>query len=248
MKLSLPLAAIAGAVLTLPLAAQDEPTQIVFAQYYRCDQARETRADEIIEQTFGPIFDRHVATGQLSGWGLWSHVMGTDWRRLLFTTGTDRDAMFDARAEIIEELEEDAEASQELSSICPSHDDYIWTVTADNAGDNESPSGMTLSSYFVCDYSRQEAADLILRQSLAPIFDRHVEQGSIASWAWLSHRMGGKVRRILSMSGPDAKSILNGQDAIFEDVEAEAGLAQREFDKICGMHEDYLWTPVITRP
>ncbi len=248
MKLSLPLAAIAGTMLALPLAAQEEPTQWVFAQYYRCDQGRETRADAIIEQTFGPRLDRHVEAGHLSGWGLWSHDMGTDWRRLLFTTGTDRDAMFDARAALVEELQEDAEALQELGLICPSHDDYIWEVTATSADSDGSVSGMTLSTYFVCDYSRQEAADLILQQSLAPIFDRHVEKGSIESWGWLSHRMGGKVRRILSMSGPDAKSILNGQDAIFEDVEAEAALAQREFDKICGMHEDYLWTPVITRP
>ena len=42
--------------------------------------------------------------------------------------GTDRDLMFDVRAQIIEELQNDhASALRQLTSICPSHHDYMWS-------------------------------------------------------------------------------------------------------------------------
>jgi hypothetical protein len=241
---------LAGILVAFPLPAQEAPIRIVLGAYYRCDQAREARADTIIRQTFAPLLDRQVEAGRLTGWAWLSHRMGTDWRRLLVTTGTDRDAMLDARGEMIEELgQRHVTAVQELGAICPSHDDYMWTTVVNNAGSGQA-AAMSLAMYFVCEIPRQELADDLFRQFVAPIFDRHVERGTIRGYAWLAHRMGGKVRRLLTMGAADTKSLLNAQDAIYEDVEREpsASRAQAEIDVICGPHDDYIWNQTIVRP
>ncbi len=247
MNKSFPLAVV-GMLVAVQLPAQ-EPTLMVLGQYYRCDQGTEARVDTIIRRTFGPVVQKHIDAGHLTGWGLYSHVMGTDWRRLLYMQGTDRDAILDARAAIVQELSQrHSGALRELGQICPSHDDYIWTVVVNNAGSGaQAGPAMSLSAYFECHIPRQELADDLFRAHVAPIFDRHVEQGTIRGYAWLAHRMGGKVRRLLTMTAADAKSLFNAQDAIYADVDADqaAARAQRAIDDICGPHDDYIWNQTI---
>ncbi len=244
MKPRYPIAlAVTGMLFASSLWGQ-EPQRVVLGAYYRCDQGRESRADEIVRETWAPIFDRHVAAGNFISWGWSSHMMGTDWRRLLTTIGTDRDAMLDARGEIIEELTRDhADAIEEMGSICPSHDDYIWNSVARNPGDG--PGAARLSVYYMCDISRQERADSLVTQFIGPVYDRMVEQGTINSWGWLAHRFGGKWRRLATMSGADAKSLLNAQDVLFPILQEEQPAAMDEFDQICASHDDYLWSTTI---
>ena len=84
-----------------------------------------------MEQVFVPVYDKQLAAGHISAYGWAAHVMGGAWRRLSYMIGTDMGAMMDARAAIIEDLQTNhASALGELSSICPSHDDYIWTTVA----------------------------------------------------------------------------------------------------------------------
>ena len=49
----------------------------------------------------------HLNAGRMSAWGWAAHRQGGAWRRLAYMIGTDRDAMFDVRAQIIEELQND---------------------------------------------------------------------------------------------------------------------------------------------
>jgi hypothetical protein len=95
MKRGLPIVVAAGAMFFGSALSAQEPQQVVFATYYRCTQGQEARADEIVRDVFGPMFDRHVSAGRLVTWGLNAHVMGSGWRRLMYSIGTDRDVMFD---------------------------------------------------------------------------------------------------------------------------------------------------------
>jgi hypothetical protein len=61
----------------------------------------------------------------------------------------------------------------------------------------------------------------------------------------MTHRFGGKWRRLATMSGTDAKSLVNAQDALLQDLVAENSLAWDEFQSICGTHDDYLWTSAV---
>ena len=147
---------IGGVLLASSLVAQDSPSQVVFSAYYKCDQGREGRADEIINEVVAPILERQVSAGQLSTWGWLAHTMGGEWRRLLFTLGTDRDAMFDARGQLIQDINQNnARAMEEFGDICPTHDDYIWSVVVNSGGDEGPAANASLSAYHVCDLTRQ---------------------------------------------------------------------------------------------
>ncbi len=236
--------ALAVMFLAPPLSAQDDEG-VVFALYYRCTQGEESRADEIIRDAFGPIFDRQVAAGAYTTWGLNAHLMGGVWRRLLYWIGTDRDAMLDARDEFVQEIQQDhAAAAQELGTICPSHDDYIWNVVGQNSIASGG-GGASLSTYYVCDQTQQSRADSVVTQLMAPVWDQHVSQGTISAWGWLSHRHGGKYRRVRVIGAADAKSLLNAQETIGPDLPP---MANRELNEICPTHTDYIWNAVVPEP
>lgn len=236
---------LAGAALFLAPAAQaQDDTQYVFAAYHRCDMTRETRADTLYMQVMKPLMQRQVDAGRISGFGWARHWVGGDWRRLNYMVGTDRDAVIDARAEYIEDVQEEARAAaREFNTICASHDDYIWTSVAGSEPLSESiqdrPSA-GLSSYQVCD-SREAQADEIMENVFAPILNSHVAAGHVNSWSWLSHSVGGKYRRALVFDGADYKSILKYWDMLWEDLDAKQPELLREFGAICDSHTDYVW-------
>lgn len=100
-----------------------------FSVYMKCDMSREARADELFKEAFAPIFDRHVAEGNLKSWGWMEHVVGGVWRRILTMTAADNSSLLDARTAIIQEMYEgNEEAGTEFDSICGSHQDYIWDI------------------------------------------------------------------------------------------------------------------------
>ncbi len=240
-----------GMILAAQTAAAQEPTSIAFGIYYRCDQSREARADEIVAQTFAAVYDKHLDAGRLSAWGWAAHSQGGAWRRLSYMIGTDRDAMLDVRDQIIEELQNDhASALRELTSICPSHDDYIWNTVASsdpaNLGEDRPDAG--LSVYYVCNFAREQRADEIFTEVFAPVIDKHVALGHLNSWSWSEHDVGGRFRRLLVIDGADHKTILNMRDAIGSELESQHSDAFTEFSEICGGHTDYLWDLLISHP
>jgi len=100
-----------------------------FSVYYKCDQSREERADEIFEKDLGPIFDKYVAAGKLTSWGWSSHWVGGSFRRLQTMTAVDHKSLLAARAELIDEMyAEENKAGLEFNEICGSHVDYMWDI------------------------------------------------------------------------------------------------------------------------
>jgi hypothetical protein len=92
-------------------------------------QEREERADEIVEESFAPIYNEAVKNGSISSWGWMKHNFGGKWRRIATMTATDTKALFAARNAIFKEINEKAEAaSKEFSEICGSHQDYVWNI------------------------------------------------------------------------------------------------------------------------
>ena len=237
--------AVAFAVcLAVPLVSAQDTETYSFATYYRCDQATETRADEIYKETVEPLIQKQVEAGRLRTHGWARHWVGGEWRRLEYLVATDLAALVDAREAIIEELiGTHSKAADEFSSICPSHDDYIWSSVASSQAPGEvaqERSNVVMSTYFQCD-SREKEADAIMKTAFAPVLSAHVKEGKIAAWNWLEHLAGGKYRRLLVFDGADHKSILeywNTLDQALQDAQPE--LAQR-FTDICHSHTDYVW-------
>jgi len=98
------------------------------SQYLVCDMARQERADELMAEA-APIYNRHVAAGELVSWGWLEHVVGGEYRRLLTLRGaTNMDAM-GAWGAINDDLDaEQAANTAEFNEICTSHQDYVWNI------------------------------------------------------------------------------------------------------------------------
>jgi hypothetical protein len=244
-KLCFTFIAVAVVSLLAPVAAhaQDDETPIIFGIYYRCNQAQESRADEIYNEIVAPVAQKHVDLGHLTG-TLWlEHDQGGPWRRLWAITGTDLNQMMDMRAAMVQELTTNHPAEMnELQAACPSHDDYIWIgVVNSPAATPDTLGGAALSAYHSCDMSREPRADEIFSELVAPLYQKHMDMGHLASWGYYSHRVGGIYRRLETMSGADHKTLLAMQNAIYEEAGEIDAVAMAEFRSICSWHSDYMW-------
>ncbi len=240
-------------MLLVPLSAfaqEEEPDPAVFGTYFHCNEAREARADTVVSASLAPIMDRHMEAGHINAWGWYAHHTGGHWRRLLYMVGADVPSVMSARDAIIDDMiAEAADASAELTEICPSHDDYVWEVAA--ASDPTLAQGrpaVALSTYMVCDFTEEERASEIVEEQLADVYNKHVAQGTITGWSWLEHNIGGQYRRISVIDAADLSSLLAARTAIFADLFEEAPLAMNTFSEICDSHTDYIWEMQITRP
>lgn len=101
-----------------------------FTAYMQCDMSREERADELIRDVFGPVYDSHIGDGQLTGWSWLEHHVGGKWRRILVMGAEDHKTLLKARDAIFDELDERRyeRPMKEMSQICHTHRDYMWDV------------------------------------------------------------------------------------------------------------------------
>ncbi|NNF65919.1 MAG: hypothetical protein HKM98_00250 [Gammaproteobacteria bacterium] len=93
--------------------------------------------------------------------------------------------------------------------------------------------------YHVCDMTKEARADEIVKHAIGPIFDAHTGDGKLTSWGWSTHIVGGKYRKLSTMTAADWPTLFATRAAIFADL-ADNVLAE-EFSEICGSHSDYMW-------
>jgi|SRR5688572_29270421 len=100
-----------------------------FSTYYVCDQSRESQADAIVTGMLAPMFDKMVAEGKIKSWGWLEHIVGGKYRRLETFSATDVKSLMEARAAIVEALN-DNPGGDLMTAICGEHTDYIWEIKA----------------------------------------------------------------------------------------------------------------------
>jgi hypothetical protein len=244
-----------AALLFLPAIAgaqEEEQTTFVYGTYFECDTSKQERVDDLVNSAWAPAYDAAVEAGTISSWGWLAHHTGGKWRRLLYYSAPSLDALFAASDAITPRIEKaHPSAGQIFNESCSAHDDYIWTMGTGSRGAGlipEERGKVGISVYYYCKMSEEERADEIIEESLAAIYNTHVEKGNISSWGWLKHYFGGKWRRVATMTAPDIKTLFAARDAIFEEINAKAEAASDEFGEICGSHQDYLWNIVHETP
>ena len=101
-----------------------------FTVYFECDLNREDRADELVRDVFGPIYDRHVGDGGLATWNWLAHNVGGPYRRILTMTAADHKTLMATRAAILAEFDDRRaeRAQKEMNEVCPAHHDYMWNI------------------------------------------------------------------------------------------------------------------------
>jgi hypothetical protein len=232
--------------------AQDDSATFIFGEYYGCDQNREGFSDYLTEQVFGPMYDKRVKAGDLTGWGWLSHNAGGSWRRVMFYAANDLNKLLETRDSMIEEMQtpEIADANREFTSICPDHDDLIWRSVVGSSVEQTlgTRSAASYSTYYVCDVTKQERADEIVKELYAPELDALVKAGELDSWGWYAHVIGNQYRRMWThrakSHGALVEAVQKYNDAAEEKNEAMAD----ELGQICNSHVDYLWDVKLPKP
>ena len=236
-------------VVALPgLVKAQEAAPLIYATYYECDPAGEERADAIMTNQVAPVFDDMVSDGAISGYGWLAHNTGGNWRRAGYFVASNMNALIDAGDRANEAA---GDALEEIRTACPRHDDYIWEY----GGGSQPADGIVtarpsagFSMYAVCAMDKQDRADEIMAEVIGPLHQTHVDQGHLRAWSWWKHHVGGKYRRLLVLDGPDHKQVSAARDAVVEELMANHGDAFREFNSICGSHQDYMWDIQISAP
>jgi len=111
-----------------------ERAEAGFSAYFECDASQEERADELMRDVLGPIYDEQIADGGLATWGWLRHNVGGPYRRLLSATGSDHKSIMRARAAIVAALNEGRtkRSFNQFNQICHSHQDYMWDIQMEN--------------------------------------------------------------------------------------------------------------------
>jgi hypothetical protein len=251
---------VTGCVLAIAMllpiggSAQQEQEPLrpyVYGMYFECDVARQGLADEIFELAYMPAFEAAVDDGTIGSFGWLAHHTGSKWRRLQYHSSPELGPLLSVLGTVNREVgEKYPEMRRAFSEVCGTHDDYIWQqVSGSRGGDVTQPRGeVGFSVYFQCDPSRESRADEIVESVFAEVYDSQVAAGRIDSWGWMEHVIGGKWRRIVTMTAADRKSLIAARSAIVEEIDTGRVDAAREFDSICGSHQDFIWNIVHEKP
>jgi hypothetical protein len=221
---------------------QDQPAErYVYATYSYCDFSKQERYDEIFDEVQKPVLDAAMKDGTINTYSYLAHQTGGQWRRAAVHGSGSVQALLDAQKSIGDRAdanEKNKRLGAEASAICPSHDDYIWRAVAGNVG-TASRGGAAFSTYYVCDQTRESQADAVVKGMFAPVFDKMVADGKLKSWGWLEHIVGGKYRRLATISADDVKSLMEARAAVVEAMEDSPGGDM--LTAVCGEHTDYIW-------
>lgn len=246
---------IVGAISVACMAQEEEekqegPIAYTYATYFYCKPSGQDRRDEILAKTEAPVYNALVKDGTISSWGWLSHHTGGQWRRALYFQNETLNGLLDALDKMQEKFDAMGYDDAADRDLCPSHDDYIWTVEATSQKPGEGRADAGLSVYYVCDESKEDRADELFESTYAPLLNKAVADGKLGSWGWSSHFIGGKYRRLQTMTGKDHKAVLAARadllDALYDEDKPDPGAA--EFGEICGSHADYLWDIQMETP
>ena len=223
------------------VAQEDEaaPDVFTYASYFQCPGGPGSRVDELVAKDTERM-DALVDDGTILRWGWLSHHTGGQWMRVFYHQANSIDALLDG-SDAIAAADDDADddGGLKFGQVCNSHDDYIWQVENGNSSDDRGAAGFSV--YHVCDANREDRADEIMAETMAPILNKLVEDGDLTSWGWSSHVVGGKYRKLQTMTATDHKSLLAARGKAISLMYAEGSEAGEEFTDICGTHVDYMW-------
>lgn len=228
--------------------AQDGPTSYVFGEYYKCDQNREAYAAKIVEQAYGPIYQKYIDSGDLTGWRMLQHNAGGSWRLVIAYVASDMRKLMETRDKMIQDMQ-GMDETREFTDICSDHDDLVWGLMAGSPPSAVASGGpASYSIYYRCGQARQDRADEIFRQTLAPEFEKLTQAGEVSTWSWGVHVIGGPFRRLLTLSGADHVTLLGALMKANQAASQAHPDLTREFAQSCGSHDDYFWDVLWPKP
>jgi len=224
---------------------EEKEDRFIYATYFYCKTATQEQADVLVKKNTAPIYDAAVADGTIKGWGWLSHHTGGKWRRIQYHVSDTVSGLLKAQETIAGRIDKAMDGADDgFAEICGGHEDYIWE--SKNGSSSDTARGKaSLSVYHVCSFSGEERADEIVGKVFAPVYNKAVADGKITSWGWNAHVVGGKYRRLSTMSADNYDDLLAAWGEILDSIYGDGENAEaNEFSEICTSHSDYLWDVV----
>lgn len=95
-------------------------------------------------------------------------------------------------------------------------------------------------TYYYCSQAKEEAADKVVKEKMAPVYDAAVEAGVISGWGWMAHRNGGKWRRLMFFTAEGVNGSIDAADHIYGKLGETMG-DDNTLVEACPSHDDYMW-------
>lgn len=226
----------AGLGLAAQAQAEEEKVPVfIYATYMDCKPAGLQRADEIVKTHYAARYEKAEKDGVITGWGWLGHHTGGTMDRIVWHTASSAEAAVAAVGKI-SAGEDTAAVDKEFSGICDDHADYVWQ----SLGGGGSLTGRVhMSTYHVCDMTREDEADKLVKDVLGPIYDKYTGEGKLTGWGWSSHVIGGQYRRLGTMNANDMATLIKIRGQIIEEIGKLEGTSK--FSDYCSSHTDYIW-------
>lgn len=224
-----------------PPAGPPEENQVfIAATYFHCNSATVQRADDAVEKQYIKTLEGLVTSGTVSSWGWLGKFVGGEWLRAGYFTGSSLQTVLAASGNVPVGRSDDHPKMDRkaLDEACSSGEDYVWHVLA---GSNlrASRGQVSFSTYFVCDQTRETQADALMKSIIGPRFDKLVGEKKLTTWAWAEHIIGGKYRRLSTMSAENLKALIEAREALVAGEEHDP--VNQAILSICGSHQDVIW-------
>jgi hypothetical protein len=221
-----------------PPADKPEASAVfVYTTYFRCNSATIGNADEAVAKLHKPALNALIGDHKVGSWAWLVRNTGGEWTRAEYLTAPSAGAAVSGEEAFIKYIDR-PKMEVDFLAACSSSENYIWHMLAGN--DPRGPRGkVAFSTYYVCDQSRETQADALVKQVFAPKYDKLVADGKLTSWGWLEHIVGGKYRRLATLTAPTMDALLAAREGIV--AAAEHDPLNDAFTSICGSHQDYIW-------
>jgi hypothetical protein len=232
----------------LPAAepAQDSPA-FIFATYFHCSAGTVERADESVAKRYKDDLDKMVKSGTVSSWGWLGKVAGGEWTRVGYVTAASLQAVLtaaDKSGNVMSDGHPPGPPTMERKAFdeaCGSAENYVWRVlTGSDPRGHRGPVGF--STYYVCDQSREEQADALVKRIIGARYNELVGQGKLSTWLWAEHIVGGKYRRLATMTAPSRDALIAAREQLVSAGEHDP--VNEAMTSICGSHQDYIWKTI----
>jgi hypothetical protein len=239
-----PIIAALAAVIAAPCFAAspsaeqtDNIPTYVYVTYLRCSNGTVDRADDTAVKLYKPALNAMLASRAVSTWGWMAHNTGGEWTRAQYLTAPTATAAVAANLNLHVNIDR-PKSKVAFDEACGSTEEYVWHLLAGNDA-NGRRGNAAFSTYYICDQSRERQADALVKRVFAPMYDRLVADGKLSSWGWAEHIIGGKYRRLATMTAPTVEALVAARESIV--AAAEHDPLSDTLTSICGSHQDYIW-------
>jgi hypothetical protein len=221
----------------LPAAEPPKESQVyVYVTYFHCNSAIVEDADKAVSGFFKGELDGMLGHNIIS-WGWLAKNTGGEWSRAGYLSGPSVTGVLQAVAEF--QGKSDAKPPvKKFENACSSSEDYIWHRLAGNDARGHRGNA-SFSTYYVCDQSREQQADALVKHVIGPMYDKLVADHKLTTWMWAEHIVGGKYRRLATMTAPTVDALVEAREAIV--AAAEHDPIDEAMTSICGSHQDFIW-------